>query len=119
MLWKDFFHYICIILWSLLGVIKIQIGSPKKGASHKSKFEMDQHNRETEMAKKRAAEEVEHKEAAKYRKVVADSSVEVIAALKQFAPPPHSENVSVLVEEKKIYNEDSDYAGDWGENVKQ
>ncbi len=72
----------------------------QKAALHKSKFEMDQHNRETEIAKKRAAEEEEHKEAAKYRKVVADSSVELVAALKQFAPPPHSVNVSVLMEEK-------------------
>jgi hypothetical protein len=29
----------------------------QKAASHKSKFEMDQHNKETKIAKRRAAEE--------------------------------------------------------------
>jgi hypothetical protein len=65
----------------------------QKGASYKSKFETDQRNGETEIAKKRVTEEEEHKEAVKYRKVVADSSIELVAALKQFAPPPHSEIV--------------------------
>jgi hypothetical protein len=31
--------------------------------------------------------------------MVADSSVELFAALKQFAPPPHSNNISIIKEE--------------------
>jgi hypothetical protein len=31
-----------------------------------------------------------------------DASVELVAAFKQFAPPPHSENVGIIVEEKNL-----------------
>jgi hypothetical protein len=50
--------------------------------------------------------------------MVADSSIELVAALKQFDPPLHSDNISIIMEEK-FYNEDSDYSGDRRENEKQ
>jgi hypothetical protein len=33
--------------------------------------------------------------------MVANSSVELVASLKQFAPPPHSDNISEIIKEKK------------------
>jgi hypothetical protein len=50
---------------------------------HKNKFETDQRNIEAELAWKRAAEEEDkHRDAAKQRKAVAESPVELVAALK-------------------------------------
>jgi hypothetical protein len=52
-----------------------------KGVEAKGKFQTDQKNREAEIAQKRALEEEEMKEAAKNRKLVAESSVQLCTTL--------------------------------------
>jgi hypothetical protein len=52
-----------------------------KGVEAKGKFETDQKNREAEIARKRALEEEEMREAAKNRKLVAESSVQLSSTL--------------------------------------
>ena len=65
----------------------------EKAVEHKNKFEMDQRNREAELARKRAAEEDERRDAAKQRKAVAESSVELVAAFKQLVQTPKTNAV--------------------------
>jgi len=50
---------------------------------HKGKFQTDQKNREVELARTRAAEEEEQKEAAKYRKMIAESSLQWTTCLER------------------------------------
>jgi hypothetical protein len=54
-----------------------------KTKEHKGKFQTDQKNREAELARKRAAEEEEQKEAAKYRKMIAESSLQLTTCLER------------------------------------
>lgn len=56
----------------------------QKSVACKSKFEMDQHNREAKLEKRCATWEDEHKEAAKNRRRVAESLTDLVASLKQF-----------------------------------
>jgi hypothetical protein len=65
----------------------------EKAVEHRNKFETDQRNREAELGRKRAAEEEERKEAAKQRKAVAESSVEMVAVFRQLVEAPRSNNV--------------------------
>jgi hypothetical protein len=74
-----------------------------KAVGHKNKFETDQRSRETELARKRAAEEEELKEASKNRKMVAESSLLLVAALEKIsnaATPVATPDIGVIVEEK-------------------
>ena len=74
-----------------------------KAVGHKNKFETDQRSRETEWARKRAAEEEELKEASKNRKMVAESSLLLVAALEKIsnaATPVATPDIGVIVEEK-------------------
>jgi len=70
----------------------------KKNAT-KSKFEMDQKNRETELARKRALEEEERKEAATNRKEVAQQSKRIADCLERMCAPS-TQDVSRAVEER-------------------
>jgi hypothetical protein len=54
-------------------------------AAAKSKFEIDQKNREDEIARKRALKEEERKEAAKNRKMVAESTTQLVSYLKRMS----------------------------------
>ncbi len=54
-----------------------------KTREHKGKFQMDQKNREVELARKRAAAEEEQKEAAKYRKMIVESSLQSTTCFKR------------------------------------
>jgi hypothetical protein len=56
-----------------------------KSANTKTKFEKDQKNREAELKLKRQREEEEQLEAAKNRKLVAESSVKLTATLDKFS----------------------------------
>jgi len=63
----------------------------EKATEHKNKFHTDQRNRESELAsRKRAVEEDERRDAAKQRKAVAESSVQLVAAFKQLVQTPTS-----------------------------
>jgi hypothetical protein len=84
-----------------------KFGSGVQGASFlenkkqvtKSKFEMDQKNRETELAMKRALEEEEWKEATTNRKEVAQQSKRIAHCLERMCAPS-TQDVSRAVEER-------------------
>jgi hypothetical protein len=65
----------------------------------KSKFEMDQKNRETELARKRALEEEEQKEAASNRREVAPQSKRIAYCLERMSALS-SQDVSRAVDER-------------------
>jgi hypothetical protein len=67
----------------------------EKATEHKNKFHTDQRNREAELARKRAVEEDECRDAAKQRKAVAESSVELVVAFKQLIQTPTSSDAAV------------------------
>jgi hypothetical protein len=56
-----------------------------KAVEHRGEFNTDQKNRENELAWKRAVEEEEHLEAAKNRKMVAESSIKLVACMERMA----------------------------------
>jgi hypothetical protein len=56
-----------------------------KAVEHRGKFDSDQKNRETELARKRAVEEQERVDAAKNRKIVAESSIKLVECMERMA----------------------------------
>jgi hypothetical protein len=76
----------------------------QKSSAYKSKFEMDRHDREANLAKKRAAEKDERKEAAKNSRLFTESSTELRASLKQFnhTMQPYAGNITAVVEENNL-----------------
>ena len=61
-----------------------------KATGHKNKFDTDQRSREVELSQKRAAEEEEMREASKNRKMVAESSQLLVAALEKMSSATNS-----------------------------
>jgi hypothetical protein len=66
-----------------------------KAVETKTKFERDQKNRELEIKMKRQKEEEENEEAAKNRKVVAESSIKLTETLAAFVSNRGSDNTSI------------------------
>jgi hypothetical protein len=80
------------------GVQGVSFHDNKKQAT-KSKFEMDQKNRETELTRKLALEEEERKKAATNRKKVAQQSKRIADCLERMCAPS-TQDVSRAVEER-------------------
>ena len=71
-----------------------------KQVEHKGKFETNQRNRETQLKQKRLLEEEERKEAAKTRKMLADSSQKLADCLERVTESSSSANVLREVDKK-------------------
>jgi hypothetical protein len=80
-----------------------------KQVEHKGNFETDQRNRETQLKQKRLLEEEEHREAAKTRKMLADSSQKLADCLERVTELSSSANVLREVDKKfETLNKSSD-----------